>query len=45
VIWNLDPTRWAEAACDLAGRNLTVDEWQTYIGDLAEYNNTCPDAS
>jgi hypothetical protein len=45
VIWNLDPSHWAEAACDLAGRNLTEDEWQTYIGDLAEYNNTCPDAS
>ncbi len=26
----------------MAGRNLTIDEWETNIGDLAEYQPTCP---
>ena len=27
----------------LAGRNLTRDEWNSYVGDLAPYRATCPD--
>jgi WD40 repeat protein len=42
AVWDLDPARWVEAACQLAGRNLTRDEWTTYIGDLAPYHETCP---
>ena len=42
VVWDLDPARWSEAACELASRNLTHDEWDTYIGDLAPYRQTCP---
>ena len=42
VVWDLDPARWSEAACELASRNLTHDEWDTYIGDLAPYRETCP---
>ena len=42
VIWDLDPQRWVEGACTLAGRNLTRTEWSTYIGDLASYRVTCP---
>ena len=45
VIWDLDPTRWTEAACELAGRNLTQAEWDTYIGDLGDYRPTCPDVT
>ena len=45
VIWDLDPTRWTEAACELAGRNLTQAEWDTYIGDLGHYRPTCPDVT
>ena len=41
-IWDLDPDHWIEAACRLAGRNLTAEEWATNIGDLAEYRPTCP---
>jgi hypothetical protein len=41
-IWNLDPARWIDAACQLAGRNLTRDEWSSHIGDLAPYRATCP---
>jgi len=41
-LWDLDPTRWLAAACVIAGRNLTHEEWATYIGDLASYAPTCP---
>jgi hypothetical protein len=42
VVWDLDPDHWVEAACDLAGRNLTQAEWDQHIGDLAPYRTTCP---
>jgi hypothetical protein len=42
VVWDLDPQHWIEAACQLAGRNLTHAEWDQYIGDLAPYRQTCP---
>jgi DNA-binding SARP family transcriptional activator/WD40 repeat protein len=43
VVWDLDPEQWVEAACGLAGRNLTHDEWDQYVGDLAPYRTTCPE--
>ncbi len=42
-IWSLDPASWVDAACRLAGRNLTHEEWDSYIGDLAPYGATCPE--
>ncbi len=42
VTWDLDPAHWETGACELAGRNLTRDEWDRYIGDLAPYSATCP---
>ena len=42
-IWDLDPSRWETAACEVAGRNLTREEWETHIGDLASYRATCPE--
>jgi DNA-binding SARP family transcriptional activator/class 3 adenylate cyclase/WD40 repeat protein/energy-coupling factor transporter ATP-binding protein EcfA2 len=42
ALWDLDPSRWVEAACRRAGRNLTESEWATYIDDLAPYHRTCP---
>ena len=42
-LWSLDPVDWVEAGCALAGRNLTPDEWDTQIGDLEPYRETCPD--
>jgi WD40 repeat protein len=41
-IWNLDPQAWITAACQLAGRNLTRDEWDANIGSLTAYRPTCP---
>jgi WD40 repeat protein len=43
LVWDLDPKHWVTAACELAGHNLTPDEWDTYIGDLADYHATCPE--
>ncbi len=42
AIWDLDPQHWINAACHLAGRNLTTAEWDTYLGSLADYHATCP---
>jgi DNA-binding SARP family transcriptional activator/WD40 repeat protein/tRNA A-37 threonylcarbamoyl transferase component Bud32 len=39
---DLDPDVWIDASCRIAGRNLTTEEWATYIGDLAAYTPTCP---
>ena len=43
AMWNLDPQRWVTAACAIAGRNLTRDEWTTYVGSLGSYHSTCPE--
>lgn len=37
----LDSDRWLAYACLVAGRNLTQDEWASYLGDLP-YQQTCP---
>ena len=44
-LWDLDPARWVAAACALAGRNLTREEWDTFLGGLGPYEATCPDYS
>jgi hypothetical protein len=40
-LWDLDPEHWEQAACRVAGRNLTPAEWTEHIGDLAPYRPTC----
>ena len=42
VIWQLRPQIWARAACQFAGRNLTPQEWRTYLAGLGDYVATCP---
>lgn len=41
AVWDLNPEHWLTAACAIAGRNLTEEEWQTYLGDLGPYRPTC----
>ena len=41
VLWDLSTRAWVAAACSVAGRNLTAAEWNTYIGDLGPYRDTC----
>ncbi len=40
-IWDLDPGAWIRAACAVAGRDLTREEWTAHIGDLAPFHSTC----
>lgn len=40
VEWNLDPSAWIRRACDVAGRNLTREEWHENLGDQP-YRKTC----
>ena len=39
--WDTRVETWVERACDIAGRNLTVDEWRDAFGDRP-YRRTCP---
>jgi DNA-binding SARP family transcriptional activator len=41
LLWDLDAAHHAQAACRLAGRDLTPAEWATYLGDLGPYQETC----
>jgi WD40 repeat protein len=40
VAWDLRPPSWVDAACRLAGRNLTEAEWRQYVG-AQQYHQTC----
>ncbi|MGI9621474.1 MAG: AAA family ATPase [Acidimicrobiales bacterium] len=40
VLWTLDPQVWRELACELAGRNMTRNEWVNVMGDVP-YSPTC----
>ncbi|HEU4911211.1 MAG TPA: BTAD domain-containing putative transcriptional regulator [Actinomycetes bacterium] len=40
--WDSDPRSWLEAACRIAGRNLTTAEWRESFGERP-YRRTCPD--
>jgi hypothetical protein len=42
VMWDLRPQHVLDVACDLAGRNLTREEWRDLVGTRA-YRKTCPD--
>jgi hypothetical protein len=41
-VWDLRLERWREAACELAGRNLTRAEWERYLPTNEPYRETCP---
>jgi DNA-binding SARP family transcriptional activator/WD40 repeat protein len=41
VLWSLDPASWIDAACNVAGRNLTPTEWSTHLTGH-DYRETCP---
>jgi WD40 repeat protein len=38
--WDVDPESWKRRACDVAGRNLTREEWRDFVGDRP-YHATC----
>ena len=41
LLWDLTPSSHFEAACRIAGRELTVDEWDAYLGSSAPQVATC----
>lgn len=42
VLWDMDEESWRARLCRKANRDLTAEEWSTYIGkDIAEYRPTC----
>ena len=43
--WSIDPRRWREEACALAGRNLTQAEWHRYLPNAGSRHATCPDGT
>jgi WD40 repeat protein len=42
IFWNVAPDGWISEACRVSNRNLTPQEWNTYIGSRP-YKKTCPD--
>ncbi|MBN1121091.1 MAG: CHAT domain-containing protein [Anaerolineae bacterium] len=40
ILWDLQPQRWIEAACRMANRELTLEEWENYMGD-EPYREIC----
>jgi WD40 repeat protein len=41
--WPAEVGGWVRRACEVAGRNLTQEEWRFYLQDRP-YQKTCPDA-
>ena len=42
--WDLDPLSWRRRACRLANRNLSLHEWERYMGSPeVPYRCSCPD--
>jgi len=42
VVWDLHPDVLEAAACAVSGRDLTAEEWDTYVGGLARQRPLCP---
>jgi len=39
--WPTNPKTMADQFCDILERNLTQEEWDTYVGNDIDYENTC----
>lgn len=42
VLLDLDDASWRQQACDLAGRDLTIDEWVRHVGEDGPVVSSCP---
>jgi WD40 repeat protein len=42
MLWDVDVRTWRGRACQIAGRNLTGEEWKTYLPAGTPYRPTCP---
>jgi WD40 repeat protein len=34
TLWDVDPASWRRKLCAIAGRDLTVSEWTTYVPEI-----------
>ncbi|WP_448005099.1 hypothetical protein [Agromyces bauzanensis] len=41
MVLDFDPEHQFEYVCQIAGLDLTDNEWRTYLGDLGEPQSTC----
>jgi WD40 repeat protein len=41
-LWDIDFNSWISRACTIAGRNLSKQEWDEFIGAERPYHRTCP---
>ena len=41
ILWDFSPESWQNHACNIANRNLTLEEWRQYFND-EPYSKTCP---
>jgi hypothetical protein len=41
AVWDLRPSAHSAAACAMAGRDLTREEWASYLAELGPYRSTC----
>jgi hypothetical protein len=41
VRWSMGGNGLVRAACGIVGRDLTVAEWQHYVGSSVPYHHTC----
>jgi WD40 repeat protein/serine/threonine protein kinase len=41
TVWNINAASWPALACSIANRNLTLDEWNRFIGN-EPYQKVCP---
>ncbi len=39
--WSMRTTNWVQAACDVAGRDLSPAEWNALVGKNVAYHRTC----
>lgn len=42
AVWDVDIENWPKRACEIANRNLTREEWRTFVGDELPYVPLCP---
>jgi WD40 repeat protein len=43
AIWDVDIENWPRRACEIANRNLTIEEWKTFVGSEVPYMQLCPE--
>ena len=43
VVWDIDPDHQFGYVCRMAGRDLTDNEWRTYLPEFGDRQSTCAD--